>query len=127
MHYIENYDGPKYDVVIMDIVDSTESKEVAKLYTVEFYTKIKNIVMNENSVFITQSSALHLLNHNCSSRIRKTAEAVFGNAVLYGTFHISFREYWSFVIYVPNKNLKELKLGVGVDMEIKKREMEENL
>ena len=65
VHYLDNYNGPKYDVVIMDIVDATESKEVALLYTVEFYTKLKNVTIDENSVFVTQSSALHLLNHNC--------------------------------------------------------------
>lgn len=82
-----------YDVVIMDICDPMEGFSAARTYTREFYTMCKQI-MRPDGIFVTQATALQTTNYVTAARIRKTAEEVWGSALLYKSFMPSFVDCW---------------------------------
>ena len=98
----------KYDVLVYDIVDPIESREAAKVYTVEVLRVIKEKCLKKDAVVVSQATSLHILNGETAARLRKTFEAVFGNGILYKTFMPSFMENWGFALAALGKTGSEL-------------------
>lgn len=124
-NYVDNFNEELYDVVIMDIVDPTRTPAVIKLYTSDFYYKVKERLLKKDGVFGTHCSALHLLNIKSAQYIRANVESVFGKAYVYGNMPPSFQEVWGYLVagnVDPN-----IKKGNGLDEEIRKRGLEDVL
>ena len=62
--FLQNYSGPKFDVVIMDISDPIECGPGIGLYFKEFYADVLLPQMSDDGVFVAQSRAcMHSLRH----------------------------------------------------------------
>ncbi|MCE4611252.1 MAG: fused MFS/spermidine synthase [Desulfurococcales archaeon] len=91
-------EGERFDVVIADLVDPEPGGPATKLYTREFYEKVKNI-LTSGGVFVTQATSISYTIEVHAS-IRKTLESVFGEGMVasYGVYVPSFDSYWGFAI-----------------------------
>lgn len=102
--YVENSlsRGEKFDVIIADLVDPQEAGPATRLYTVEYYSKLRRL-LGEDGVFVTQATSI---SHtpNVHAIIRNTVEAAFGRAVSYGVYVPSFDSLWGFVIASAGKD-----------------------
>mmetsp|Transcript_62270 Transcript_62270/g.146812 ORF Transcript_62270/g.146812 Transcript_62270/m.146812 type:complete len:320 (-) Transcript_62270:26-985(-) len=79
--FLRNWDGPKFDVIIMDISDPIECGPGIALYFKEFYEETSRTKMTEGGVFVTQSGACGLLNwHEVFSTIHSTCRSSFKHA-----------------------------------------------
>ncbi len=88
--------GEKYDVIILDLVDPLEGGPALKLYTKEFYEKIKGL-LGEGGVMVTQATS-HSFYPRVFATIYHTIRHVFGHARTYSTCIRSFNGDWDFVI-----------------------------
>ena len=90
--------GERFDVVIADLVDPEPGGPATRLYTREFYEKVKGMLA-EGGVFVTQATSISYTIEVHAS-IRKTLESVFGEGMVasYGVYIPSFDSYWGFAI-----------------------------
>ena len=88
----------RFDVVIADLVDPEPGGPATRLYTREFYERIKGILA-EGGVFATQATSISYTIEVHAS-IRRTLELVFGEGMVasYGVYVPSFDSYWGFAI-----------------------------
>lgn len=111
-----------FDVIIADISDPVEGGPARQLYTKEFYSLIKRILMPDG-IFVTHATEVHYTsNKNISAQIFKTLTDIFPIAQFYYEYIPSFSSIWAFTIgslkYSPGeisstivgKRLKERKL-----------------
>jgi len=99
--------GEKYDVIIADLVDPQEAGPATRLYTVEYYEKLRRLLGDEG-VFVTQATSIsHTL--QVHAVIRNTVEAAFGRAASYGVYIPSFDSLWGFVIASAGRSLERLR------------------
>ena len=88
----------KFDVIIADLVDPEPGGPATRLYTREFYERVKGILA-DGGVFATQATSISYTIEVHAS-IRKTLESVFGERMVasYGVYVPSFDSYWGFAI-----------------------------
>lgn len=98
--------GERFDVVIADLVDPQEAGPATRLYTLEFYSKLRKL-LGDNGVFVTQATSIsHTI--NVHAVIRNTVEAAFGSATSYGVYVPSFDSLWGFVIASASRDPRSL-------------------
>ena len=86
----------KYDVIILDLTDPLEGGTSYLLYTVEFYTAIKNR-LNDDGIIVTQATSTFYALRTFAT-IHRTIAAVFPIARAYHVYVPSFDSTWGFVI-----------------------------
>lgn len=87
----------KYDVIIMDICDPLDGGPAWKLYSTEFYKRIKEENLKLNGVMCTQSTSCSLnLVTECFTIINKTLNSVFTHVEPYRVDVPSFGCPWGF-------------------------------
>ncbi|MCE4601493.1 MAG: polyamine aminopropyltransferase [Desulfurococcales archaeon] len=86
----------KFDVIIADLADPLEAGPAYKLYTKEYYEKLKNL-LNKGGVFVTQatSPAITTFTH---AVIYNTINSIFKYTAMYHVYVKSFDGLWGFVI-----------------------------
>jgi len=106
--FIEDYKGPKFDVVIMDIADPIEAGPGIALYFQEYYKNLLEKV-NPGFVFVTQSGPCGLLTkEECFTTINRTLASVFDVVVPMHTFIPSFHDLWGWnIAYNKHASLKD--------------------
>jgi len=96
--YIEEYKGPKFDVVIMDIADPIMAGPGIALYYKDFYQNLKS-KLNPGFVFVTQSGPCGLVTHKeCFTTIHSTMRASYDNVLPFNAFMACFADTWGFNI-----------------------------
>lgn len=94
LEYIESSPG-KFDVIIADLSDPLEGGPAYKLYTLETYRKIGELV--EGGVFVTQATSPSNTPQT-HSIIYNTIRNAFKHVSYYHVFMNSFSGLWGFVI-----------------------------
>lgn len=103
--YIEEYDGDKFDIVIMDIPDPICPGPGVDLYKTKFYNTLKT-KMNENAFFVTQAGPCGLLTHKeCFTVIHNTLKQCFCNVFPYSLHMPCFMELWGVIIAWNNRDM----------------------
>ncbi len=92
----------KFDVIIADLADPLEAGPAYKLYTREYYEKIKNL-LNPGGVFVTQATSPSLTTYT-HAVIYNTIKSVFNYAAPYRVYVKSFDSTWGFVIASDSKD-----------------------
>ncbi|MEM1758301.1 MAG: polyamine aminopropyltransferase [Acidilobaceae archaeon] len=96
-----------FDVVIADLSDPIEAGPSYKLYTLEFYKRISEI-LGDNGVFVTQATS-PTNTPKTHAIIYSTIRRVFKYATYYHVFMPSFSAMWGYVIASNTRNPLELK------------------
>ncbi len=86
----------KFDVVILDLTDPLEGGPSYLLYTVEFYTMVKN-VLNDDGLMVTQATSTFYAVKTFAT-IYKTISTVFPITRAYHVYVPSFDSTWGFVV-----------------------------
>ena len=84
----------KFDAVIMDLTDPIKGSPSQRLYTVEFFSRIKNII-NENGGFVTQSTSPSFSLETFAT-IYNTVSKVFENTTYSIVYIPAFDGLWGF-------------------------------
>ncbi len=92
----------KYDVIIADLADPIEAGPAYKLYTREFYARVKQLLA-EGGVFVTQATSPTQTTFT-HAVILNTLKSVFKYARPYHVYIKSFDGIWGFVIASDSKN-----------------------
>lgn len=92
----------KFDVIIADLADPLEAGPAYKLYTKEYYEKIKTL-LNPGGVFVTQATSPTLTTYT-HAVIYNTIRSVFKHASAYHVYVKSFDSIWGFVIACDSKD-----------------------
>ena len=100
----------KFDVIIADLADPLEAGPAYKLYTLEFYQKISEI-LDDEGVFVTQATS-PTQTTGTHAVIYNTIKKVFRYAAPYHVYIKSFDGVWGFIIASNRKDPKELKESV---------------
>ncbi len=98
--------GEKFDVIIADLADPTEGGPAYKLYTKEFYEKIR-CVLDDEGLFVTQATSLSYY-ARVHAIIRNTISKIFKYVASYSVYIKSFDDEWSFVIASDKKDPSKL-------------------
>ena len=95
--FFENSDY-KFDVIVLDLADPTESGPAGKLYTKEFYTLLAKR-LNAGGVIVTQAGPASVVNHReVFTAICNTLKQVFPVVCPYTVSVQSFGENWGFAL-----------------------------
>ncbi len=86
----------KFDVIIADLADPIEAGPAYKLYTKEFYEKVKRL-LDEGGVFVTQATSPTHTTYT-HAVIYNTIKTVFKHTAYYHVYVKSFDSMWGFVI-----------------------------
>ncbi len=97
----------RYDVIISDLSDPIEEGPSYKLYTVEFYRRIAEIIGNEG-IFVTQATS-PTNTPRTHAIIYRTLKEVFRYVTYYHIFIPCFEAVWGFIIASNGKDPKKLK------------------
>jgi spermidine synthase len=87
--------GEAFDAVILDLVDPTEGGPAVKLYSLEFYSVLKQIV-GDKGIIVTQATS-PTLTPRVYATIFNTISRVFSIARPYATYVRSYNGLWGFV------------------------------
>lgn len=109
-YVFENAGREEFDVVIGDLVDPMEGGPALKLYTREFYSKVKELLSGKG-VFVTQSTS-PTSTPRAMGVIKSTLEAVFGWAEPYMTYMRGFDSMWGFNLTGNGERLSTLSRDV---------------
>ena len=104
-----NTTSDRFDVIIADLADPLEAGPAYKLYTREYYVKLKRL-LRPGGVFVTQATSPSLTPYT-HAVILNTVRAVFKYAEPYRVYVKSFDSTWGFVIASDDKNPLTLKPG----------------
>jgi len=86
----------RFDVIITDISDPEDQGPAAMIYTEEFYSLIKNVLM-PHGIFVTHATALYPVPHeNYSHGIIRKLSRVFPKVDVYYEYIPSFGSLWSY-------------------------------
>ena len=88
--------GDKFDVIILDLTDPLEGGPSYLLYTVEFYTMVKDRLSDDGLMVTQATSTFYSL--RTFATIYRTVASVFPIARAYHTYVPSFDSTWGFVI-----------------------------
>ena len=97
----------KFDVVIADLSDPLAGGPSYKLYTLEFYRRVAEI-LGEDGVFVTQATS-PTNTPRTHAIIYRTVSSVFRYTAYYHIYMASFESVWGFVIASNSRNPKSLK------------------
>ena len=97
----------KFDVIIADLTDPLEAGPSYKLYTLEFYRRIAEI-LEEGGVFVTQATS-PTNTPRTHAVIYRTVSSAFRYAAYYHIFMPSFEAVWGFVIASNHRDPGSLK------------------
>jgi len=92
----------KFDVIIADLADPLEAGPAYKLYTKEFYEKLKGL-LEPGGVFVTQATSPTQTTFT-HAVIYNTIKSVFAKAAYYHVFVKSFDGVWGFVVASDEKD-----------------------
>ena len=87
----------KFDVIIMDLTEPVEGGPSLKLFSVEFYSILKN-KLNKNGIVVVQSGSADPFYNIFFVSIYKTLKEVFKYVHPYWAFVFSFQAPWGFVM-----------------------------
>lgn len=87
----------KFDIVILDLPEPYPNTPAYRLYTVEFYTMVSNI-LNPGGIVVTQAETVQLGQEYKHFNIKRSFESVFENSFSYQTYIPSFDSNWGFLI-----------------------------
>ena len=93
--YVENA-KEKFDIIISDLPSPIEKGPAYLLYTIEFYTKLKNI-LNRSGIFVLQAGSGNLLQIQLHKMLYATVKKVFRIVLPYYAFVPSFDVPWAFI------------------------------
>ena len=93
-YVFDNAGKEEFDAIIGDLVDPLEVGPAVKLYTREFYLKLKELLSSEG-VFVTQSTS-PTSTPRAMGIIKSTLESVFGWVEPYMTYMRGFDSMWGF-------------------------------
>ena len=105
-YVFENAGREEFDVIIGDLVDPLEAGPAVKLYTREFYSKLREL-LSDDGVFVTQSTS-PTSTPRAMGIIKSTLESVFGWAEPYMTYMRGFDSMWGFNLTGLKYRLSEL-------------------
>jgi spermidine synthase len=97
----------RYDVVIADLSDPLEEGPAYKLYTVEFYRRVAEII-GGTGVFVTQATS-PTNTPRTHAVIYRTIREVFRYTAYYHVFVPSFEAAWGFVIASNERDPRKLE------------------
>ena len=93
-YVFENASKEEFDVIIGDLVDPLEAGPAVKLYTREFYMKLKEL-LSSDGIFVTQSTS-PTSTPRAMGIIKSTLESVFDRVEPYMTYMRGFDSMWGF-------------------------------
>jgi spermidine synthase len=96
----------KFDVIIADLADPLEAGPAYKLYTKEYYEKIKSL-LNPGGVFVTQATSPTITPFT-HAVIYNTIKETFKYTAIYHVYVKSFDGVWGFAIASDEKDPREL-------------------
>ncbi|MCE4618023.1 MAG: polyamine aminopropyltransferase [Desulfurococcales archaeon] len=105
LKYVEEA-NEKFDVIIADLADPLEAGPAYKLYTKEYYEKLKKL-LNPGGVFVTQATSPTITTFT-HAVIFNTIKSVFKYASIYHVYVRSFDGVWGFVIASDTKDPRSL-------------------
>lgn len=118
--YIDEYEGEKFDIVIMDIVDPLATDLGIELYYKEFYDKIKT-KMNAGGILVTQSGCAGPLTHRESfTTIHNTLKQSFTNVVPYTVYIPCFADLWGILMAWNDRDYAFWGLDKKINERLKK-------
>lgn len=88
--------GERFDVIMIDVVDSFEGGPAETLYTPEFYRNLKHHLV-EGGILVVQAMECDASEWNDHLRVRRNLEGLFAHVRSYATFVPSFGSTWGFV------------------------------
>lgn len=94
--FIENT-SIRFDIIYSDLPSPIEGGPAYKLYTVEFYKKLKS-KLNPEGIFAMQAGPGHILQLELHSTLYKTLKKVFKNVLSYTSFIPSYDMPWAYLI-----------------------------
>lgn len=104
----------RFDVIIADLSDPLEAGPAYKLYTLEFYKQIGNI-LNEGGVFVTQATSPSNTGR-AHAIIYNTARRAFRYATYYHVFMHAFSGLWGFVMASNEVDVRNKQIDVDLEL-----------
>lgn len=101
LKYVEEA-SEKFDVIIADLADPLEAGPAYKLYTKEYYERLKSL-LNPGGVFVTQATSPTITTYT-HAVIYNTIKSVFKHATPYHAYVRSFDGVWGFVLASDSKD-----------------------
>lgn len=95
LEYVQN-SREKFDVIIADLSDPIEAGPSYKLYTKEFYERVKEL-LEAGGVFVTQATS-PVGSPKAHAVVYNTIKSVFKFAAYYHVYVPSFETLWGFVV-----------------------------
>jgi len=104
----------RYDVIISDLTEPLEGGPSQKLFTLEFYKKVFD-VLTDDGILVVQSGAAGTFYNELIASIHRTLKEIFPVVRAYKAFVFSFQMTWGFVlasrsrdpISVPQSEIEE--------------------
>ncbi len=96
LRYVDEAPKGYFDVIIADLADPIEAGPAYKLYTREFYVKLRGL-LREGGVFVTQATSPTHTTYT-HAVIYNTIKSVFRYASYYHVYVKSFDSVWGFVL-----------------------------
>ncbi len=106
LDFVSNYSGEPFDVVISDLTEPVEDCPSIKLFTIEFFEKVKSI-MSENGIIVSQSGSADMAYNIFYASLNKTFKKVFRHVYPYYDFVYSFQMNWGYQLGSKSIGLKE--------------------
>jgi spermidine synthase len=96
---LEYLDGTqdRWDLVISDLSDPIEAGPSFKLFTRQYFEKIKPVV-SEGGFFVVQAGSLSPAELGLHARLARTVEAVFPHVRSYGSHVPTYASPWGFLV-----------------------------
>ena len=102
----------RFDVMVLDLVDSIEGGPSYLLYTQEFYD-IAKAKLNPGGLLVTQAGPAGLLNHTeCFTAIARTLTKVFPQTYPYTVYVPVFTTLWGFLLGLTWERSSEEESGL---------------
>lgn len=95
--WLERYEGPPFDVILVDLTEPLAGGPSDKLFTKDFYELCERS-LTPGGVMALQAGSTRLELAWAFSRVIRTLESVFSNVIPYMTWITSFAEPWGFAV-----------------------------
>ncbi len=113
----------KFDVIIADVTDPVEEGPARQLYTKEFYSLVKKVLMPDG-IFVTHATEIHCTpNTGVSTQIFKTLTDIFPKVEFYYEYIPSFSSLWAFAVGSLKYSLRELSPNI-ISKRLKEKKLE---
>jgi len=100
----------KFDVVISDLTEPVEEGPSISLYTLEFLSRIYEI-LDEEGLYVAQAGSADPLYNKFVTGLYRTLREVFEHVSVYVTFIFSFQLLWAFVLASKKKSPLSIDLA----------------